>query len=167
MRFPRALSIREDLSSSDCVTASGAEAGFLWVSQFSHPTFSYPGSCPFSEEKKDGGSSRVCRPSAVLSVILTAYQEKRQDEAQSKNKGILYTNPLLELAIKVPSQPSVLPEYRGVDLKDVQTQSNLFEGLSFSEFLVYLWLVQTSTKPEQWCPPIPSQGQGMQTKSSY
>ncbi len=32
-------------------------------------------------------------------------------------------------------QPSVLPEYQGVDLKDVDVESNLFEGLTFSEFL--------------------------------
>jgi len=33
------------------------------------------------------------------------------------------------------SQPLVLPEYRGVDLKDVEIESNLFERLTFSELL--------------------------------
>lgn len=33
------------------------------------------------------------------------------------------------------SQPSVLPEYKGVDLKDVQIESNLLEGLTFSRSL--------------------------------
>jgi DNA ligase 4 len=32
----------------------------------------------------------------------------------------------------------VLPEYRGVDLKDVQVESNLFEGMTFSELLACL-----------------------------
>ncbi|KAI9440740.1 ATP dependent DNA ligase domain-containing protein [Lactarius indigo] len=69
MRFPRAMSIREDLSVSDCITATGAFVGRL---------------------------------------LRSAKQRRR-----------------------LRPQPSVLPEYKGVDLKDVQVESNLLEGLTF------------------------------------
>ncbi len=41
------------------------------------------------------------------------------------------------------SQPSVLPEYKGVDLKDVQVESNLLEGLTFSRSLASLKAIIT------------------------
>jgi len=64
------------------------------------------------------------------------YQEECEEETEENSKGntilwIYYSDFLRSSR----SQPSVLPEYQGVDLKDVQTESSLFEGLAFSELL--------------------------------
>jgi hypothetical protein len=54
MRFPRALSIREDLSLTDCITASGAVVHSFGLSSFLLLSFSYPGRSAFREEEKNG-----------------------------------------------------------------------------------------------------------------
>jgi hypothetical protein len=64
------------------------------------------------------------------------YQEECEEETKENSKG----NTILQTSyadfLRSPcSQPSVLPEYQGVDLKDVQTESSLFEGLTFSKLL--------------------------------
>ncbi|KAI9453421.1 DNA ligase 4 [Lactarius psammicola] len=79
MRFPRAMSIREDLSASDCITAS-----------------------------------------AILEAIRSEKKRKMENVTEKSVKKR-----------KAKAKPSVLPEYKGVDLKDVQVESNLFEGLTF------------------------------------
>ncbi|KAN0115590.1 ATP dependent DNA ligase domain containing protein [Russula decolorans] len=80
MRFPRALSIREDLSLSDCIAAS-----------------------------------------AILEVVRSEKKRKMENVAERSVKK----------KQKRTAKPSVLPEYQGVDLKDVQIESSLFEGLTF------------------------------------
>ena len=64
------------------------------------------------------------------------YQEECKEKTQENNKGntILWTC-YSDFRRSSCSQPAVLPEYRGVDLKDVQIESSLFEGLTFSELL--------------------------------
>jgi len=47
MRFPRALSIREDLSVADCVTASGIIRLYGFRAFFSHKHGSYLGNRSF------------------------------------------------------------------------------------------------------------------------
>ncbi|KAH9962641.1 ATP-dependent DNA ligase [Russula dissimulans] len=79
MRFPRALSIREDLSVTDCATAS-----------------------------------------AILETVRSEKKRKMENVAEKSTKKRKRT-----------AKPAVLPEYRGVDLKDVQVESNLFEGMTF------------------------------------
>ncbi|KAF8273171.1 ATP dependent DNA ligase domain-containing protein [Lactarius quietus] len=79
MRFPRALSIREDLSASDCITAS-----------------------------------------AILETVRSEKKRKMENVTEKSVKKR-----------KAKAKPSVLPEYKGVDLKDVQIESNLFDGLTF------------------------------------
>jgi len=79
MRFPRALSIREDLSASDCITAS-----------------------------------------AILEAIRSEKKRKMENVPEKSVKKR-----------KAKAKPSVLPEYKGVDLKDVQIESNLLDGLTF------------------------------------
>ncbi|KAI0289553.1 DNA ligase 4 [Russula brevipes] len=80
MRFPRALSVRENLSVSDCITAS-----------------------------------------AILESVRSEKKRKMENVAEKSGKK----------KRKTIAKPSVLPEYRGVDLKDVQIESSLFEGLIF------------------------------------
>lgn len=64
------------------------------------------------------------------------YQEECEEETKENGKGnaILRTN-YWDFSWSPCSQPSVLPEYQGVDLKDVPTESSLFEGVTFSELL--------------------------------
>jgi hypothetical protein len=63
-------------------------------------------------------------------------QEDCEEETKKNSKGNTILRTCYSDFLRSPcSQPSVLPEYRGVDLKDVQTESNLFEGLTFSELL--------------------------------
>ena len=64
------------------------------------------------------------------------YQEECEEETKENSEGntilrICYS----EFSLSPCFQPSVLPEYQGVDLKDVQTESSLFEGLTFSKLL--------------------------------
>ncbi|KAH9066874.1 ATP dependent DNA ligase domain-containing protein [Lactarius vividus] len=79
MRFPRAMSIREDLSLSDCITAT-----------------------------------------AILEAVRSVKKRKMEDVTGKTVKKR-----------KAKAKPSVLPEYKGVDLKGVQVESNLLEGLIF------------------------------------
>ncbi|KAH9074828.1 ATP dependent DNA ligase domain-containing protein [Lactarius deliciosus] len=79
MRFPRAMSIREDLSFSDCITAT-----------------------------------------AILEAVRSVKKRKMEDVTEKTVKKR-----------KAKAKPSVLPEYKGVDLKDVQVESSLLEGLTF------------------------------------
>lgn len=79
MRFPRAMSIREDLSLSDCITAT-----------------------------------------AILEAVRSVKKRKMEDVTEKTVKKR-----------KAKAKPSVLPEYKGVDLKDVQVESSLLEGLTF------------------------------------
>ena len=64
------------------------------------------------------------------------FQEECEEETKENSKGntTLRTR-YPDFLRSQRSQPSVLPEYQGVDLKDVQTESSLFEGLTFSELL--------------------------------
>ncbi|KAH9975651.1 ATP dependent DNA ligase domain-containing protein [Russula compacta] len=80
MRFPRALSIREDLSVADCITAS-----------------------------------------AILEMVRSEKKRKMENVVEKSGKK----------KRKTTAKPSILPEYRGVDLKDVQVESKLLEGLTF------------------------------------
>ena len=68
------------------------------------------------------------------SSVNHIYQEECE-ETQEKSKGDTLLRTCYSDFLSLCSQPSVLPEYQGVDLKDVQTESNLFEGLTFSELL--------------------------------
>lgn len=79
MRFPRAMSIREDLSASDCITIS-----------------------------------------AILEAVRSEKKRKMEKVTEKSVKKR-----------KTKAKPSVLPEYKGVDLKDVQVESDLLEGLTF------------------------------------
>ncbi|KAH9167381.1 ATP dependent DNA ligase domain-containing protein [Lactarius sanguifluus] len=79
MRFPRAMSIREDLSFSDCITAT-----------------------------------------AILEAVRSVKKRKMEDVTEKTVKKR-----------KAKAKPSVLPEYKGVDLKDVQVESSLLEGSTF------------------------------------
>jgi hypothetical protein len=64
------------------------------------------------------------------------YQEECEEETKENSKGNTLLRTCYSEILRSPySQPSVLPEYQGVDLKDVQTESSLFEGLTFSELL--------------------------------
>lgn len=61
------------------------------------------------------------------------YQEKREEETKKNSKGNTILRPSYsDFSRSMRSQPSVLPEYQGVDLKDIQAESSLFEGLTFS-----------------------------------
>ncbi|KAI0058986.1 ATP-dependent DNA ligase [Artomyces pyxidatus] len=80
MRFPRALSIRDDLSVSDCMTAS-----------------------------------------AVLENVRSEKKRKMEvDEEKPKKKRKT-----------IAEKPSILPEYKGVNLKDVEVTSDLLEDMTF------------------------------------
>jgi hypothetical protein len=71
-----------------------------------------------------------------LSSVDHIYQEEREEEEKENSKGNSILRTCYSDFLRRPcSQPSVLPEYQGVDLKDVQTESSLFEGLAFSELL--------------------------------
>jgi hypothetical protein len=63
------------------------------------------------------------------------YQEECEEETKENSKGDVTRTCYSDFSRNPCSQPSVLPEYQGVDLKDVQTESSLFEGLTFSELL--------------------------------
>lgn len=64
------------------------------------------------------------------------YQEECEEETKENSKGNTILRTYYSDFLRSPcSQPSVLPEYQGVDLKDVQTESSLFEGLTFSGLL--------------------------------
>jgi hypothetical protein len=64
------------------------------------------------------------------------YQEECEEETKENSKGNTTLRTRNSHFLRSPcSQPSVLPEYQGVDLKDVQIESSLFEGLTFSELL--------------------------------
>jgi hypothetical protein len=64
------------------------------------------------------------------------YQEECEEETKENSKGNTILRTYYSDFLQSPcSQPSVLPEYQGVDLKDVQTESSLFEGLTFSGLL--------------------------------
>jgi len=63
-------------------------------------------------------------------------QEEREEETKENSKGsTLLCTRYSDFLRSLCSQPSVLPEYQGLDLKDVQTESSLFEGLTFSGLL--------------------------------
>ncbi|KAI0272769.1 ATP dependent DNA ligase domain-containing protein [Gloeopeniophorella convolvens] len=81
MRFPRVLNIRDDLSVSDCITAS-----------------------------------------ALLEHIRS--EKKRKTDVGDTNQKVKKKR-------KKAAKPTMLPEYAGMGLKDVQVESDLFEGLSF------------------------------------
>ena len=62
------------------------------------------------------------------------YQEECEEKTKENSKGNTILRTRYSGFLRSPcSQPSVLPEYQGVDLKDVQIESSLFEGLTFSE----------------------------------
>ena len=64
------------------------------------------------------------------------YQEACKEETKENSKGNTIFRTCYSDFLRSPSsQPSVLPEYQGLDLQDVQTESSLFEGLTFSELL--------------------------------
>lgn len=64
------------------------------------------------------------------------YQDECEEETKENSKGNTILRTYYSDFLRSPcSQPSVLPEYQGVDLKDVQTESSLFEGLTFSGLL--------------------------------
>ncbi|KAH8996143.1 DNA ligase 4 [Lactarius hatsudake] len=88
MRFPRAMSIREDLSFSDCITAT-----------------------------------------AILEAVRSVKKRKMEDVAESVLL-MLHLRKTVKKR-KAKAKPSVLPEYKGVDLKDVQVESSLLQGLTF------------------------------------
>ncbi|RDB23717.1 DNA ligase 4 [Hypsizygus marmoreus] len=80
MRFPRALSIRDDLSIADCMSAT-----------------------------------------AVLESMRTERKRKMESDAGVSKKK----------RKTVAKKAVMLPEYRGPKLKDVQVESDLFEGMIF------------------------------------
>ncbi|KAI0295389.1 ATP dependent DNA ligase domain-containing protein [Multifurca ochricompacta] len=61
-------------------------------------------------------------------VTLSAILEAVRSEKKRKMESVTEKNGKRR---KAAAKPSVLPEYRGIDLKDVQVESNLFEGLTF------------------------------------
>lgn len=70
-----------------------------------------------------------------LTSVNHIYQEECEEETKENSKGNAIRTCYSDFSRSKCSQPSVLPEYQGVDLKDVQTESSLFEGLTFSELL--------------------------------
>ncbi|KAI0051030.1 DNA ligase IV [Auriscalpium vulgare] len=80
MRFPRALSIREDLSAADCMTAS-----------------------------------------AIMESIRSEKKRKMENDIEKPKKKRKI----------VAKKPAILPEYKGVNLKDVEVESDIFEGMTF------------------------------------
>lgn len=58
MRFPRALSIRDDLSIADCMTASGIAFFFNFLIEF-NSLYSCNGKLALREKEKDGKRRRV------------------------------------------------------------------------------------------------------------
>lgn len=91
MRFPRALSIRENLSVSDCITASGAALRPSGVSSFlqSGIQLSWRVSVP---RRRGRWRTLLSSPSMYFSLDLMnadhVSQEKREEEAQDNSKGI-------------------------------------------------------------------------------
>ncbi|KZT27881.1 ATP-dependent DNA ligase [Neolentinus lepideus HHB14362 ss-1] len=79
MRFPRALSIRDDLVISDCMTATG-----------------------------------------VMETLRSEKKRKMENEEQKTKKKQ-----------KTTTKPTLMPEYKGHDLKEVVVASDLFEGMTF------------------------------------
>lgn len=73
---------------------------------------------------------------SIHSVLIT-YTRKSVKKKQKRTAKVINTirNCYSDFLRGPCSQPSVLPEYQGVDLKDVQTESSLFEGVTFSELL--------------------------------
>lgn len=139
MRFPRALSIREDLSLSDCITASGAVLLFGGAIVFL--TIKHLAILDVVRSEKKRKMENVSEfgfhdYTFDLISVNHIFQEECEEETKENSKGntTLRTR-YPDFLRSQRSQPSVLPEYQGVDLKDVQAESSLFEGLTFSELL--------------------------------
>lgn len=135
MRFPRALSIREDLSLADCVTASGALFPSLGYRPSYHQELAILEVVRSEKKRKmenvtEFGFHDFTFDSTSVNYI---YQEGCEEETKENSKGNAIRTCYSDSSRSTRSQPSVLPEYQGVDLKDVQTESSLFEGLTFSE----------------------------------
>jgi hypothetical protein len=139
MRFPRALSIREDLSRADCITASGTVLHFFCAIVLLTIKHLAILDVVRSEKKRKmenvaefGFHDYTLDPISVDHI----YQEECEKETKENSKGDTKLRTSYSDFLRSPcSQPSVLPEYQGVDLKDIQTESSLFEGLTFSELL--------------------------------
>ncbi|KAH0836355.1 DNA ligase 4 [Lanmaoa asiatica] len=73
MRFPRALSIRDDLAIEDCMTASGLFSHFVCICRWlSH--VSYSGDCALRAQEEDGEG---CEP-----MVLPQYQGPSADSVE-------------------------------------------------------------------------------------
>jgi hypothetical protein len=105
MRFPRALSIREDLSLSDCITASGAVLHSLGYHSFLSLSLAIL-EVVRSEKKRKMENVAEFRfhdyPFDPISVDHI-YQEECEEETKENSKGDTNTSDLLFEFLRSPS----------------------------------------------------------------
>ena len=59
-----------------------------------------------------------------------------------------------------------MPEYQGEKLKDVDVQSDIFEGIKFSE-CIYHCMFSSVRQVIQWSRPTPGIGTGIRRRKSF